>query len=196
MNRPLPIPDLWGLHPCASITVNQRPGHPHCKIFSMPQAGRCSHKAAAVRGNCTCGLVEEGRSRGRYPCTVEDPTISLYCRPRTLAWRAPLHTQLRAVCEPQQTAQRGSRNAVEEERFCSDYQNRLTQYSRYIEHVPISNPRRWLLHSVVKRQAPAAPVHSFSPPPSALATPHFSAVITRRGSSLLSQETWRVSQHI
>ena len=121
MNRPLPIPDLWGLHPCASITVNQRPGHPHCKIFSMPQAGRCSHKAAAVRGNCTCGLVEEGRSRGRYPCTVEDPTISLYCRPRTLAWRAPLHTQLRAVCEPQQTALCGLRNAVEEERFSSDY---------------------------------------------------------------------------
>ena len=55
------------------------------------------------------------------------------------AWRAPLHTQLRAVCEPQQTALRGSRNAVEEERFCFDYQNRLAQYSRYIEPVPISN---------------------------------------------------------
>ena len=80
-----------------------------------------------------------GRKKRRYPCTVEDPTISLYCRPRALAWRAPLHTQLRAVCEPQQTALRGSRNAVEEKRFCSDYQNRLTQYLRCIEPVPISN---------------------------------------------------------
>ena len=36
MNPPLPIPDLGGLHPCASITGNQRPGNPHCKIFSIP----------------------------------------------------------------------------------------------------------------------------------------------------------------
>ena len=62
-----------------------------------------------------------GRKKRRYPCTVEDPTISLYCRPRALAWRAPLHTQLRAVCGPQQTALRGLRNAVEEEIFSSDY---------------------------------------------------------------------------
>jgi len=62
-----------------------------------------------------CGLVREGRSDDHDPCTVEDPAISLYCRPRALAWRAPLH--IRAVCEPRQTLLCGSRNAVEEESF-------------------------------------------------------------------------------
>ena len=36
MNSPLPIPDLWDLHPCASITGNQRLGNPRYKTFSMP----------------------------------------------------------------------------------------------------------------------------------------------------------------